>query len=293
MITYSIIIPHHDIPQLLLRLLATCPTTEDTEVIIGDDHSCEETLAVLRGASLAKNVRIVSVPERMKGAGAARNTALREAQGKWLIFADADDYFLPDMKRIIDSHKDDDVDLIYFHTTSVNTDTGEEGTREKRFNRMIDTYMADPTEANLNALRYGFTPPWSKMIRRGYIARNGIIYDEVKASNDIMFSILAAHSARTISAQNEAIYCVTENSFGLTKTFSKEAWYARFDVALRANKFMRSVGMGKHQYCIPMQSFKASQYGLKDLCKIIGKLIKFRQNPFAGLRRKMKEEKDN
>ena len=27
--------------------------------------------------------------------------------------------------------------------------------------------------------------------------------------------------------------------------------------------------------------------------KIIGKLIKFRQNPFAGLRRKMKEEKDN
>ena len=278
---------NEDRPMPLGRMMDTWPTSDDTEVIVVDDHSSDVALSRVHSTYFDMNhFLFVNLRASKKGAGAARNGGIGLACGKWLIFADADDYFLPDMKRIIDKYRDSDADLIYFHTACVNMTTGQEGARHHRFNAMLDAYTANPTEENLNALRYGFTPPWSKMIKRDLIMCNEIRFDEVMASNETMFSILAAYHAKKILVAPETIYCVTENSFGLAKTISKEAWYACFDVALRANKFLRSVGMGKHQCCIPMQSFKASQYGLKDLFKIIGMLIKYRQNPLAGLRRK-------
>ena len=39
MILYSIIIPHYNSPDLLLRLLKTIPVREDLEVIVVDDNS--------------------------------------------------------------------------------------------------------------------------------------------------------------------------------------------------------------------------------------------------------------
>lgn len=292
MIEYSIIIPHKDVPDLLKRLMETWPATDDTEVIVVDDHSSEDTLREINHKVLMKDVRLVHVPDDRKGAGAARNVGLSLARGKWLIFADSDDFFVPEMKSVIDKYRASTADLIYFHTACQNTSTGEEGTRHHRFNAMLDAYTATPTVETLNALRYGFTPPWSKMIKRDYIVRNNIWYDEVRASNDLMFSILAAYYAKEIIVAPETIYCVTENTFGLTRTYNKEAWYARFDVALRANKFYREHGLSEHQYCIPMQSFKLSQYGFRDFCHIAGQLIKYRQNPFAGLARHMKEKKE-
>ena len=290
MIDYSIIIPHKDVPDQLLRLLATCPATADTEVIVADDHSSQGTLQRLEAADMAENVRLVHVGDQTKGAGAARNAGLRAAQGKWLIFADADDFFLPDMKSIIDQHNDAEADLIYFHTTSLNTTTHEPSKRHLRYNNMIDKAATEGSTEAMDALKYGFTPPWAKMVKRDYIVERSILYDEVKASNDIMFSILAAHYAKRILLDPHEIYCITENTLGLTQTYSKEAWYARFGVALRANKFLREQGKGKYQYiALPMKSFKLSQYGFKDVCHVAGQLIAYRQNPFVGFYAKYKE----
>lgn len=49
MIKYSIIIPHKNIPECLERCLKTIPWRQDVQVIVVDDGSEEEAVAVLRG----------------------------------------------------------------------------------------------------------------------------------------------------------------------------------------------------------------------------------------------------
>lgn len=64
-------------------------THAPTEVIVVDDGSTDDTVAIAR----RMGARVVSQPQR--GPGAARNRGIREATATWIAFCDADDWFAP------------------------------------------------------------------------------------------------------------------------------------------------------------------------------------------------------
>jgi len=70
-------------------------TFSDLELIIVDDGSTDDTLAVARRlAATDPRIRVVSTPNG--GPAAARNTALRSARGEFVALLDSDDIMLPD-----------------------------------------------------------------------------------------------------------------------------------------------------------------------------------------------------
>jgi glycosyltransferase involved in cell wall biosynthesis len=71
-------------------------TWPNTEIILVDDGSKDQTLAVAKRYESAK---IKIVHQQNRGSAAARNTALREAQGDFLQYVDADDFLSPDKIR--------------------------------------------------------------------------------------------------------------------------------------------------------------------------------------------------
>lgn len=68
-------------------------TWQDLEIIIVDDFSADGTVAEAKKVRDPR-VRVVSHPRNL-GAGAARNTGIREARGTWIAFQDSDDEWLP------------------------------------------------------------------------------------------------------------------------------------------------------------------------------------------------------
>ena len=92
-IAFSVIIPHRNIPLLLRRCLASIPKRPDVQVIVVDDGS-DPGIVDFQKFPWPKGlcVELLLAKER-KGAGYARNLGIKRARGKWLIFADADDYF--------------------------------------------------------------------------------------------------------------------------------------------------------------------------------------------------------
>jgi glycosyltransferase involved in cell wall biosynthesis len=93
----SVIIPAfnaaQDIRQTLDSVLAQ--TYQKIEVIVVDDGSWDATSAVVQ-EYVAKDARIQLFPQSNAGVGAARNTAIRKAHGKYVAPLDADDFWFPE-----------------------------------------------------------------------------------------------------------------------------------------------------------------------------------------------------
>ena len=125
MINYSIIIPHRNIPKLLQRCLDYIPYRDDVQIIVVDDNSDPQVVDFdnFPGMNIP-NVEVYFTKEG-KGAGYARNVGIEHVKGKWVFFADADDYFSKAFLSTIDTLKESKHDLIYFGSRCVDAITKE------------------------------------------------------------------------------------------------------------------------------------------------------------------------
>jgi glycosyltransferase involved in cell wall biosynthesis len=82
-----------NIRQTLNSVLAQ--TYQEIEVIVVDDGSSDATSAVVQ-EFLTRDARFQLVRQSNAGVGAARNTAIRKARGKYIAPLDADDYWFPE-----------------------------------------------------------------------------------------------------------------------------------------------------------------------------------------------------
>src|SRR5918997_4295948 len=71
---------------------AFAQTYRDYEVLVVDDGSTDDTERVL--APYVDRIRVIR--QENQGRSGARNTAVREAAGRYLSFLDSDDRWLPD-----------------------------------------------------------------------------------------------------------------------------------------------------------------------------------------------------
>lgn len=93
----SIIVPHYDLPQELLKRCIESILTQDTanqevEVIIVDDGS-PTTPVWVNELHPDSNIKLIEAAH--EGLGAARNKGLEAATGEYILFLDSDDYLQP------------------------------------------------------------------------------------------------------------------------------------------------------------------------------------------------------
>ena len=96
----SIVVPVYNTEKYLSDCLESllAQTEKNIEILAVDDGSSDGSPAVLRRyAANCPQIRIFT--QKNAGPGAARNTALKNARGKYVMFCDSDDMFKPSMCR--------------------------------------------------------------------------------------------------------------------------------------------------------------------------------------------------
>ena len=221
-ILLSIIIPYYNAMLYLPKLLNSIPAIPEIEVIVVDDHSTEDGEAFIsfQANCINRNIRFLENPIGKKGAGAARNRALEVARGKYLLFADADDWFMPNMWETVRKYIEKDVDGIYFPPIS-NNSNGEQDDRHVHYAELVKNYIQDPSYKNELRLRYLYWAPWSKLIKRDIVVENDIKFDEVRHANDIMFSTKVGYLMKNIAVSDKTIYCILNHEGSLTTNKNK------------------------------------------------------------------------
>lgn len=245
MLNYSVIIPHYNNADDLKRCLASIPLREDLEVIIVDDNSDPKTVDFEHFPGQDRpDVRIFfSKGENGKGPGYARNEGIRQAYGKWIVFSDSDDVFLPGLDKALDAFKESEADIVFFKCKKMDT----EGIVSEYFavNELIES---SEKAGNADAIAYGFPCPWGKFIKRDYLLVNGIRFQQITGGDDILFSIRLALNLRRYELSDTELYCVVDRPGSLTRNNQWRGFRSYTLACCEAYKLMNPVGKGRMAY---------------------------------------------
>lgn len=235
--TYTFIIPHHNSPGFLNRCLDSIPARDDIQIIVVDDNSSQDAKPCVKRS----DVEIIYIDAAdTKGAGRARNTGLKKAKGKWVLFPDCDDYYSENFIALLDRYKDSEIDVLYFNYTFIDGTSGRKIDDSKRQKILSQNHFSSE---DIEYIRYRNNPPWTKMISREYIERHKMYFEEVKNGNDILFSIFVASYSSNIAINGERIYNYirTPNSIG-TKKQSEEDVLCRIEHRIKKLSLFYNIG---------------------------------------------------
>ena len=272
---FSVIIPHHEIPTLLQRCLDSIPDVPEVQVIVVDDNSSDQKVDFGQFPGLNRKYTQCIFDKEGGGAGHARNIGMKHADGKWLVFADADDFFTKDAFQILDKHKDALHDIILFKANSVDSDDYSPSDRHLQLNEAIDNALMGSITAKWAVLI--MPVPWCKMIRREYVQQKSILFDETFAANDVMFVTKATCWAddEAVTISPEVLYTVTTRKNSLFDNVrNPENFLCRLEVQIRRNKFIDKYPYPKRP--ILVQVLRTLKFGPKTFGRAVALAIKYR-----------------
>ena len=206
MIQISVIIPTYNYAKYLPRAIDSvlAQTYKDFEIIVVDDGSTDHTKEVLM--PYVDKIRYIYQPNQ--GISAARNRGLKESQGRWIAFLDADDSWIPEKLALqIDiPAKDPLVKLIYGKVILFR----EDGT-------VVENYPTRDPGRNAQELaeRLGYLPTSTIMASKDIIMKVGSFDEDLPTSEDVDLWVRIARVAK-IYEVNEPILAYHYNHGGNT-----------------------------------------------------------------------------
>ncbi len=197
-------------------------TQGDLELIIVNDGSRDETQAVAsQFCQEDKRVRLVNIENG--GLSNARNVGIKEAQGDFIAFCDADDKVdgmaFEIMLRAIETDGTDMVMCGYFHDTeqpdgtvssiAVSQPRAVYMTREELFGGIVGLKS-----------KFIFDASWNKLFKRSVIAENGLLMRVGELFEDTAFVISFLECSPKVSVLPDCFYHYIQRSNGsITKKF--------------------------------------------------------------------------
>ena len=175
LLTY--IIPVYNTERYVLRCLQSIVNQQlwpdDYEVLVVDDGSTDGSRAVVE-AFAAEHRQVKLLTQQNAGVSAARNLAMDNARGRYLMFVDSDDRLGDDViHRVVQRAIDDDLDVLSFNYEC------EDAQGNVLPHSREDNYATTPVATGYDFLKaHSMTPyVWRFLLRREYLQQGGWRFD--------------------------------------------------------------------------------------------------------------------
>ena len=216
MARYSFVIPACNAAKTIRAAVESILSkVPDAEVIIVENGSADDTYTAAE--KLAETCGNILILRSEKGVSEARNTGIKHASGKWILFVDADDLWLGS-KACLDSLTSEERDLTI---CSYRKGTGCV-IHDFRPGRVAGTVSENQQTAEMNKVKtWMLSAPtlrmtvWAKIYRRKFLLENGLFFNtSLRYSEDSEFLVRCLKVCRTAAVSKEVIYeyCITEGS---------------------------------------------------------------------------------
>ena len=207
MLKVSVVVPVYNAEKYLNTCIDSLvnQTLKEVEFIFIDDGSTDNSVKIINEYK-EKDNRIILKMQQNSFSGIARNNGLRSAQGEYIIFLDADDYFDADMlESMYHQAAADHADVCVCSAKRLDEVTGKITYPEFYFNTKVlpetTPFSADDVKERI----FNFTSPapWNKLFKTDFVKANGILFQPIKKTNDLFFIFANLALAQRITYVNK------------------------------------------------------------------------------------------
>ena len=188
----SIIIPVYNVEEYIKECLDSVmnQTYKDYEVIVVNDGTKDNSMEIVKDY----DVKIIN--QKNKGLSGARNTGVKHAQGKYLLFLDSDDTIEKDLLKKLDKATSDQPDMVRFQIQEQYEDKTTKQFPEEGFSSCTGE------EAFAKICKYHFVEnAWCYLISRDYYNKEKFEFAEGRVHEDfglIPLVIMKASKVKSI-----------------------------------------------------------------------------------------------
>ncbi len=276
----SIIIPVYNISNYIQRCLESveCQMTNECEVIIVDDGSSDDSYQIVEKFINNKN-NYMLIHQKNGGLSAARNTGIRAAKGRYLLFLDGDDLLekkaIQGLLKII---KNKEIDIIFNHYTELDESTGMMIEHEF-FPNVIEGSPIKIYDYIVNK-KAKWISAWNCMVRREFILKLNLYFKEGILHEDELWVPMIFMNALSVAINSNVVHLYRTNRVGsIMKTKNVKRELDKIDIC----KILTTIMDRKNQKIILRRTnnimrsvlIEASTYeDREDLLKIKNKFKK-------------------
>jgi Glycosyltransferases involved in cell wall biogenesis len=216
---FSIIIPAFNAQNFLEECLESArnQTFSNFEIICIDDGSTDGTLQIMQKA-VERDSRIRIIEQQNLYAGVARNKAIKQARGDYLVFLDSDDLLLPQALHMLNDNIARFRADVVLGGVNLFKDSPLEAWRG--YGWLVEEHLPVGevfAPSSLYPFIFNLTAggPCGKCFKRSFIVDKGISFLALPKSEDFYFISLSLVEAASVSLLREPIYLKRNNDFGL------------------------------------------------------------------------------
>lgn len=206
----SVIIPAYNTEDYLRECLesAVNQTLRDIEIICVDDGSTDASLAIMKEYQ-ARDPRIIIISQPNKGVSAARNAAMRCAEGRYVCFIDSDDYLDTEtLEKTVPLAEENNLDVLVFQFTRLFMSEDLKNLFKNRKMRTMRSAVCTGLEFMKEEKKGGTynVAVAGKLMRRSLLTDNDISFKEGIIHEDNLFCFLMFMAAERVLAIPEVFY---------------------------------------------------------------------------------------
>ncbi len=223
MVEISVILPVFNGEKYIKKAISSVlnQSLTDFELIIVNDGSTDNTLDVI---SEFCDDRIILINQQNYGPGAARNNALKIAEGQYVMFLDADDWFLDDALEIAYGEaRKNNTDISIFQT--IKYFNGEYSENDwfnlNNFNTNFENKVFSPHECK-DFLFDISVSACQKIFRGDFIQEIGARFPEGIYFEDMPFFFYTFLNAKRVSIIKRHLYVRQKHSGSITETVDRK-----------------------------------------------------------------------
>jgi glycosyltransferase involved in cell wall biosynthesis len=255
----SVIIPVYNAEKYLEECLNSVisQNERDCEVILINDGSRDSSLAICQKFAEQDN-RIIIIDKKNGGVSSARNAGLEKARGKFIAFADSDDYVSKEIYSSVFEKFGERFDMAL-------TGIVYKGKEEKKdgFSFLDDEYENDSIRADLMPRFYfygkGFQKypvsghVWQMIFRRKLIDETKFS-EEVRYSEDLLFCLMNLRKAGRVVVDKNCNYYYRRGIGSVTEKYIENM---ENDIEIVGQRLepLFSDALGKYGKCVNLKHF--------------------------------------